>query len=72
MTTCHALRHWHYVLIVRCAKVGQRVIDALQMYQAQSTPSNHTTTVDLATIEDTRDEPVPIIDAILRDLDATV
>jgi len=40
------------------------LINALQKYQIANTPSN-TTTVDLATLEDTGDEPVPVVDAML-------
>lgn len=43
------------------------LMNALQTYQDQTgTPSNTTTTVDLATPED-QSEPVPVIDALLGD-----
>jgi len=47
------------------------LISALQNYQAQQTPSNTNTTVDLAAPEDSGDgsEPEPVIDALLGDTD---
>ena len=45
------------------------LIDALQKYQSEETPSNTTMTVDLATPEEAGDQsaPVPVIDALLGD-----
>jgi hypothetical protein len=39
-------------------------MNALQTYQAQTTPSGANTTADFATPQDAGAEPVPVVDAI--------
>ncbi|KAH9984902.1 hypothetical protein BJV77DRAFT_1035237, partial [Russula vinacea] len=40
------------------------LMNALQTYQAQDTPSSANTTADFATPDDTEAEPVPVVDAM--------
>ena len=40
------------------------LMNALQTYQAQDTPSSANTTADFATPDDTGAEPVPVVDAM--------
>jgi hypothetical protein len=40
------------------------LMNALQTYQVQNSPSNANTTADFATPQDTGAEPVPVVDAI--------